>query len=101
MEGLRLHTLPKRKFDPNKVAYNITIALKIKPYNHEVNDFEDLLQSVESFKQSFEWERENLSPGNFGNIQEFRNRRLEIIPMHLLKIEYKPTPSVTVNSKRT
>jgi len=24
MEALRLHTLPKRQFDPNKVAYNVT-----------------------------------------------------------------------------
>lgn len=73
MERLRLHTLPKRQFDPNEVAYN--------------------------FEQSFEWERVNLSPGDFGNLQEFRNRRLEIILIHLLKIEDKPTPSVTVNSE--
>lgn len=43
MEALRLHTLLKRQFDPDKVSHNITIAVKLKPYNHEDNDFEDLL----------------------------------------------------------
>jgi len=43
MEALRLHTLPTRKFDPNNVAYNVTIGLKLKAYNHGENYFEDLL----------------------------------------------------------
>jgi len=31
MEALRLHTFPKRKFDPNKVAYNVATRVKLKP----------------------------------------------------------------------
>lgn len=41
MEALRLHTFPKRQFDPEKVAYNITTTVNLKQYNHEDNDFED------------------------------------------------------------
>ena len=99
MEALRLHTLPKRKFDPNKVAYNVTAGVKLKPYNHEDNYFEDLLQSDESFEQAFEWAKVNMNPEDFQIFKKFRNERLEVIPMHLLKPEDKPTPSVTVDSE--
>jgi len=43
LESLRLHTLPKRQFDFDKIAHNITTTVKIKPFNHEANDSEDLL----------------------------------------------------------
>lgn len=43
LESLRLHTFPKRKFDPNKIAHNITTAVKMKHFNHEANNSEDLL----------------------------------------------------------
>ena len=65
MEALQLHTLPKRKFDLEKVAYDITTTVKLKPYNHEDNYFEDLLQSAKSFEQAFEWAKVNLSPKKF------------------------------------
>lgn len=99
MEALRLHTLPKRQFNPDKVALNITTAVKLKPYNHEDNDFEDLLQLVKSFEQAFKWAKANLNPENFEIFREFRNERLAVILIHLLKIEDKPTPSVTINSE--
>lgn len=50
MEGLRLHTFPKSQFDPDKIAYNITTVLNIKPYNHEANDFENLLHGLNPLK---------------------------------------------------
>lgn len=99
LEGLRLHSLPKRQFDPDNIAYNINTSVKIKPYNHKANKFENLLQSAHSFEQAFEWVRTNLSPGDFESFQEVRNKRLGVIPLHLLKIEDKPTPSVIVNSE--
>jgi len=43
MEALMLHRFPKRQFDPNKVVDNVTIGVKLKPYNHDDNHFEDLL----------------------------------------------------------
>jgi len=99
MEALRLHTFLKRKFDPHKVANNITTMVKLKPYNHEDNDFEDLLQLSKSFEQAFDWAKVNLSPENFERFRELRNERLAIIPLQLLKIKDKPTPSVTFNSE--
>lgn len=97
MESLKLHTLLKRKFDVYKVAHNITNAVKLKPYNHEDNDFEDMLQSAKSFEQAFKWAKANLSLKIFERFCEFKNEMLAIIPLHLLRIEDKPTPSVTIN----
>ena len=65
MEALRLHTFPTRKFNPNKVAYNVTIRVKIKSYNYDDNHFEDLSQSTVSFEQALEWAKENLKPKYF------------------------------------
>lgn len=76
MEALRLHTFPKRKFDPNKVAYNVTTGVKLKPYNHDGNYFEDLLQLAISLEQVFEWAKANLKPEYFQRFQEFRDERL-------------------------
>lgn len=98
MEALRLHTLPKRKFDPNKVAYNVTTRVKLKPYNHDDNNFEDLLQSTVSFEQAFRWAKENLKPKYFQIFHEFEYERLLVIPMHPLKLEDKTTPSITIES---
>lgn len=53
----------------------------------------------QSFEQAFEWVKSNLCPEGFDKFQEFKNERLEVIPMHLLKIEDKPTPNVTANSE--
>lgn len=41
----------------------------------------------------------NLSTEGFEKFWEFRNERLEVIPMHLLKIEDKLKPTVTINSE--
>lgn len=65
--------------------------------NHDANNSEDLVQSAESFKQAFEWAMEIMSPEDFESFQEFKNERVEIIPLHLLKTKEKPTPNVTVN----
>jgi len=41
----------------------------------------------------------HLNLDDFEMFQEFRNQRLETIPLHLLRADDKPTPSVTINSK--
>lgn len=65
LERLRLHTFPKRKFDPKKITQNITTIVKINPFIHKAQDFEDLLQSAKSFEQAFNWEKVNLNPHDF------------------------------------
>lgn len=59
----------------------------------------NIYQLDQSLKQAFEWVKSNLGLEGFDKFQEFKNERIEVIPMHLLKIEDKPTPSVTVNSE--
>jgi len=57
---------------------------------HEDHEFEDLLQSDESFEQAFIWVE---------RFQEFRNQRLETIPLDSLRTDDKPMPSVTINKE--
>lgn len=49
LESLMLHTLPKRKFDRENVAKNVSITLNLKPYVREAQEFKDILQSAELF----------------------------------------------------
>jgi len=99
LESLRVHTLPKRQFDRGKVAQNVTTSLKVKLYVHEAHEFKDLLQSAESFEQAFHWVKANLNLDDFERFQEFRNQRLEKIPLYLLKAYDKPMPNGTINSE--
>ena len=62
LESLKLHTLPKRQFDPDKITHNITTTVMIKPFNHEANDSKDILQLAKSFKQVLDYVKANLSP---------------------------------------
>ena len=41
----------------------------------------------------------NFSLEYFEKLKEFRNQRLEIIPLHLLRVEDKPTSIVTINKE--
>ena len=50
LESRRLHTLPKRQFDPEKVAQNVTTKLKLKPCVHEAQEFNNILQLAQTFE---------------------------------------------------
>lgn len=49
IQMLNLATIPNRKFDPRKVAYNVTSQAKLTKFDHEANDFDDLFASAEIF----------------------------------------------------
>lgn len=65
MKVIKLHTFPKGKFYLDKVEHNITTTVNLKPYNHEDNDFEDVLQLAKSIEQAFEWVKANLDLEKF------------------------------------
>ena len=46
-KDLNLAVIPKRQYDPNKVAYNFTIHVKISKFIHEEDEFDDLYASTE------------------------------------------------------
>jgi len=48
---LNLATIPNRKFNPRKVAYNVLEQAKLTRFDHEKDDFDDLFSSVESLFQ--------------------------------------------------
>lgn len=51
MKSLTLATLPNRRFDPNKVAYNALEQEKLTKFDHKEDKFDDLFSSAESMYQ--------------------------------------------------
>lgn len=49
IQMLNLSTIQNRKYDPRKVAYNVTAQAKLSKFNHEVDDFVDLFASAKIF----------------------------------------------------
>ena len=48
-KDLSLSVIPKRQYNPNKVAFNFTIQVKISKFIHENDEFDDLFASAELF----------------------------------------------------
>jgi len=83
---LNLATIPGRQFDPNKVAHNFTAQLKIRKFSHEDDDYDDLFESAEVFSQVQHLATLKLNPERVAQFKEYRERRLQNIPLGLLKI---------------
>jgi len=48
---LNLAIIPNRQYDPRKVVYNVLEQAKLAKFDHEKDEFDDLLFSVESLFQ--------------------------------------------------
>jgi len=51
IQMLNVATIPNRKYDPRKIAHNFTAQAKLAKFNHEVDEFDDLFASAETFFQ--------------------------------------------------
>lgn len=49
IQMLNLATIPRRQYDPKKIAYNVTSHAKLTRFDHEEDIFVDLFSSVELF----------------------------------------------------
>jgi len=84
MKSLTLATLPNRRFDPNKVAYNALEQAKLTKFDHKEDKFDDLFSSAESMYQVrslaiMEYKDEGLVEFN-----RLREQRLQTMPLDLL-----------------
>ena len=84
INSLTLATLPSRRFDPNKVAYNALDQAKLTKFEHKEDKFEDLFASAESLHQVkslaiLEYKDEGIVEFN-----RLREQRLQTLPLDLL-----------------
>ena len=49
IECLKLFTIPNRQYNPLKVENNFTTQVKIKPFVHEDDDFNDLFEFFNNY----------------------------------------------------
>ena len=83
-KDLSLVVIPKRQYDPNKVAYNFTSQVKIRKFIHEEDEFDDLFASQELFSQVTQLERFKLGATKMDKFMEYRTQRLQTLPLDLL-----------------
>lgn len=48
---LKLAIVPGRKYDPNDTVKEFTTMVKVKQFDHEEDNFDDLFLQVETFSQ--------------------------------------------------
>lgn len=89
-KDVRLAVIPKRQYDPNKVAFNFTSLVKISKFIHERDEFDDLFASAKLFSQVSHLEILKLGPEKMDKIMEYMTQRLLIVPLDLLNSKYYP-----------
>lgn len=93
IKSLTLATLPSRRFDPNKVAYNALEQAKLTKFDHVEDQFYDLFSSAESMYQVrslaiMQYKDEGLTEFN-----GLREQRLQTLPLDLLATTPATKPS--------
>lgn len=96
---LSLATIPKRKYDPEKVVYNVNSQSKIARFDHEEDSFDDLLGSTEIFSQVKEMSKTKLGTEGLEKFNRLEAQRLEILPIDLLETTSMARPQGYVERK--
>ena len=86
IKALNLATLPNRRFDPNKVAYNALELEKLTKFDHKDDDFDDLFSSVESLFQVQSLARMKYHDDGLVEFNKLREQRLQTLPLDLLAV---------------
>ena len=89
-KDLSLAVIPKRQYDPNKVAYNFTSQVKMRKFIHEKDEYDDLFASADLFSQVTHLEIFKLGATKMDKFTEYRTWRLQTLPLDLLNT----TPTV-------
>ena len=84
MNSLTLATLPSRRFDPNKVVYNVLEQAKLTKFEHKEDDFDDLFSSVESLFQVQTLAKMRYHDDRLAEFNKLREQRLQTLPLDLL-----------------
>lgn len=83
-KDLSLAGIPKRQYDPNKVAFNFTTQMKVDKFSHEEDEFDDLFSSAELFSTVSHLEIFKLGVDKMDKFIEYRTLRLLTVPLDLL-----------------
>lgn len=81
---MQLPTIPLRQYNPKRVIHDFTTQVKIRPFIHEPDDFGDLFETHESYRQVEHLAQIRLGPKDFVLFQEYRNKRLQKLPSECL-----------------
>ena len=81
---LKLVVIPKRKYVPKFVAYNVTSQAKIAKFEHEKDNYDDFFASAELFSQVKQLAKIKLGAEGLEECLKFRTHRLQTLPLDLL-----------------
>ena len=97
-ESLKLTTFPRRQYDSNGTAKDFTTMVKVKPFTHEEDAFDDLFLQKETFSEVMHMASLIFTPDDVKNFHVYRKRRLLKVPLDLFQIEpiREPTPDVSL-----
>lgn len=84
INSLTLATLPRRRFDPKKVAYNALDQAKLAKFEHKEDIFEDLFASAESLYQVKSLAIHEYNDEGLVEFNRLREKRLQTLPLDLL-----------------
>ena len=98
MKSMKLATFPGRQYDPNGIFKDFTNMVKVKPFTHDENTFDDLFLQKETFSEVTHMASLLFAPNDLEVFREYRERRLLKFPLDVLQIEpiREPTPSVSL-----
>lgn len=98
MKYLKLATFLRRQCDLNGIAKDFTTMVKVKPFTHEEDAFDDLFLQKETFSEVTHMASLLFAPNGLEAFREYRKRRLSKVPLDLLEVEpiREPTPSVSL-----
>jgi len=83
---LNLVEFRERKYDPVKVVYDFTMAIKAKAFVHEDDRFDDLFLVAEQFSQVQSLASLRLNPNELAEFHKYGHQRFMHVPLNLLKI---------------
>ena len=86
IECFKLLTIPNRHYDPLNLANNFTNQVKIRPFVHEDDDFDDLFEWVDNYVAVQKLETLCLHPQQLLKFQQYKNKRLQKIPLNILNV---------------
>lgn len=83
---LNLGTLPNRRFDPNKVVYNVLEQEKLTKIEHKKDELDDLFSSAKLLFQVQAIAKMRYHNDRLVEFNKLREQRLQTLPLDLLAI---------------
>jgi len=85
--SLKSIIVPRRQYDPNKIAKEFNTMVKVKQFSHEEDAFNDLFQGEKNFAQVLHSTSLQVSSKDINYFHVYRNKTPLKVPLDLLQIE--------------